>query len=115
MRVQTASGRLENVRAQLEGPWRDEEERTVDTGALPITVRKRGRRYDLHDRGEAVASTASLDWLPIAEAVARREGFNVNRRGVVFVGAVEGRDLAPLIVRLADCAESVRAAILERE
>jgi len=109
--------RVESVRVQLRGPWEDGEERTVVAGAIAISVRKRGHRYDLDDRGDAVAQAsargARRDWLRTAEDVVAREGFNVNRRGVVFVGAVEGRDLARLAVRLADCAESVRAALLE--
>jgi hypothetical protein len=41
------------------------------------------------------------------------EGFNVNGSGVVFVSVTEGRDLASILLRLSDCAERVRAALLD--
>jgi hypothetical protein len=82
-------------------------------------VRKRGHWYHLDDLGEAVSRAREVgapgDWLRIAEDVVAREGFNVNRRGVVFVSAVEGRDLVSLTMRLADCAESVHAALLDSD
>jgi hypothetical protein len=115
--MQVARERLQAVRDQLAPPWAESDERVVETGGLPIVVRKRGHRYYLDDRGEAVARARSLgapdDWLRLAEEVVAPEGFNVNRRGVVFVSAVEGRDLASLAVRLGDCAESVHAALLD--
>jgi hypothetical protein len=108
---------LASVRDQLRSPWAESEERRVETGPFPIMVRKRGNRYDLDDDGEAIARARALgapaDWLAIAERVVARESFNVNRRGVMFVPVVEGRDLASLAVRLADCAESVHAALLD--
>jgi hypothetical protein len=117
--AQAAQERLQDVRARLVPPWAENEERTIHTGRVSIVVRKRGYRYDLDDRGEAVARARELgaprDWLPIAEEVVAQEGFNVNRRGVVFVSVVEGRDLASLTVRLADCAESVQAALLDAD
>lgn len=117
MATQTAEERLAAARTELAHPWAESEERTVETGAFAITVRKRGNRYDLDDGGEAIAKARALrvptDWLPIAEDVVAREGFNVNRRGVVFVPVVEGRDLASISVRLAECAESVHAALLD--
>ncbi len=51
-----------------------------------------------------------------SEAVARlvaEEGFNVNRRGAVFVPADEGRDIAMLALRLAETAGTVYLALLE--
>jgi hypothetical protein len=78
-----------------------------------IVVRKRGRRYDLSDEGAAVRKAGVRGWLPVAEAVVDREGFNVNRRGVVFVPAVEGRDLASLAARLAETSLAVYDALLE--
>jgi hypothetical protein len=63
---------------------------------------------------EARALGAPSDWLRVAEKVVAQEGFNVNRRGVVFVTIVHGRrDLARIALRLADCSESVRAALLD--
>jgi hypothetical protein len=98
-----------------------------DTGAIRLTsglayrpdepvlieVRKRGHRYDLSDEGAAVRNAGVRGWLPLAEAVVDREGFNVNRRGVVFVPAVEGRDLASLAARLAETSLAVYDALLE--
>ncbi len=117
MATPTAEDRLDAARSGLAHPWAEREERTVEAGAFPITVRKRGNRYDLDDGGKAIAKARALgvptDWLPIAEDVVAREGFNVNRRGVIFVPVVEGRDLASLSVRLAECAEFVHAALLD--
>jgi hypothetical protein len=117
MTVESAEERLEAVRARLAPPWAENEERVVEARAFAVFVRKRGHRYDLDDAGEAVASARSLgatgDWLRVAEDVVVEEGFNVNRRGAIFVPAVEGRDLASLAVRLGACAEAVQAALLE--
>jgi hypothetical protein len=117
MTPEATQGRLQAVREQLAPPWEEGEERTIDTGGATIVVRKRGHWYHFDDGGEAVSRAREVgapgDWLRIAEDVVAREGFNVNRRGVVFVSAVEGRDLASIAVRLADCAESVHAALLD--
>jgi hypothetical protein len=80
-----------------------------------IRVRKRGRRYDLSDDGAGVrkAGAAGRGWLETAERVVADEGMNVNRRGVVFVPAVEGRDLAALAARLAETSLAVHAALLD--
>jgi hypothetical protein len=59
-----------------------------------ILVRKRGRNYDLDDRGRATEAGKPTAWLPVAQRLVAEEGFNVNRAGVVFVPAFEGRDLA---------------------
>lgn len=108
---------VDTIREALAPPWAESEERVVEAGAFPIHVRKRGIRYDLDDAGEAVARARRLGaphgWLGIAEGVVAAEGFNVNRQGVVFVPAVEGRDIATLAARLGDCAERVHAALLD--
>jgi hypothetical protein len=66
--VNASRERLDSITEQLAAPWAENEERRVDTGSIPIVVRKRGRRYDLDDRGEAVARArargAPRDWLP---------------------------------------------------
>jgi hypothetical protein len=124
--MQTASPRLEGVRRQLGEPagWGSAGERLIDVGhtygdgdAVAIHVRKRAHRYDLDDGGDAVrkalALGASERWLTVADGIVADEGFNVNRRGVVFVSAVEGRDLAALAMRLGDCVYAVHAALLE--
>jgi hypothetical protein len=51
--VETTERRLESIREQLAPPWTDNEERVVETGAIPIAVEKRGHWYHLEDRGEA--------------------------------------------------------------
>jgi hypothetical protein len=109
-----AATRLEVAQAALAGPWADNEERVVELEPFPVVVRKRGRRYDLDDGGAAVARAGAPDgWLELAEEIVAEEGFNVNRRGVVFVPAVEGRDLASLAARLSDSADAVHAALLD--
>jgi hypothetical protein len=80
-----------------------------------IEVRKRGHRYDLSDEGAAVQQARVRGWLPVAEAVVAEEGFNVNRGGVVFVPAVEGRDLAALAARLAETSLAVYQELLEAD
>lgn len=117
MAVEAREQRLEAIRAQLAPPWGEGEERVVESGAIPIVVLKRGHWFDLKDRGEAVARARALgvggDWLETAERIVAAEGFNVKRSGVVFVSAVEGRDIAGLVLRLSDCAERVQAALLD--
>ena len=54
-------------------------------------------------------------WLERANRVVDAAGFNINRRGVVFVPAVAGRDIALLAVRLADASRAVYLAVLELE
>lgn len=93
----------------------------VDTGLdyrsgspVRIRIRHRDRRSDLDDRCAAVATAGRpREWLATAERVVVAAGFNVNRRGVVFVPAVEGRDIASLALRLADTSRAVYLALLE--
>jgi hypothetical protein len=85
----------------------------ADGDPVVIVVRKRGRRYDLSDEGAAVRKAGVSGWLPLAEAVVVEEGFNVNRRGVVGVPAVEGRDLGSLAARLAETSPAVYQELLE--
>jgi hypothetical protein len=88
-----------------------------DGEPVRISIRQRGRRIDLDDGGRAVekAGAAGRGWLEVAERVVADEGFNVNRRGVVFVPVVEGRDVDELAERLAGTAVDVYAALLELE
>ena len=75
------------------GPWAEVDERVVDSGArygdgepVSVSIRKRGRRYDLDDRGLAVAKSGRPSgWFEVAARVVDRNGFNVNRAGVIFV------------------------------
>ena len=79
-----------------------------------IRVRKRGRRYDITDGATAVNLAGRPDgWLATASDTAARTGMNVNRRGVVFVTGFEQRDLADLVMRLAECSREVYVSLLE--
>jgi hypothetical protein len=116
--------RLRAIRASLDAVreyWGETGEATLDTGQsylegepTQIFIRKRGRRYDLDDRGRAAELAGKPSgWFPVAERVVVEEGFNVNRAGVVFVPAVEGRDLALLALRLAHTSRAVFTELLE--
>jgi hypothetical protein len=81
---------------------------------IRVRVRKRGRRYEIDDLGEAVAGAgAPRGWLEVADRVVAEQGLNVNRTGRVFVPAVEGRDLDALVRKVADASLAVHAALLE--
>jgi hypothetical protein len=86
-----------------------------DGEAVRIRIRKRGRRYDIDDDGAAwaKAGASGRHAVEAAEQVVAQDGFNVNRSGVVFVPAVEGRDIDALATRLADCSLAVYAELLE--
>jgi len=79
-----------------------------------IRVRRRGHRYDITDDGVAVSLAGKpRGWLDRVEHAVSAEGFNVNRRGVLFVPAVEGRDIASLAIRLAQTSRSAYLDLLE--
>jgi hypothetical protein len=120
----TADHSLAAIRATLgaaQGTWGDRGEVAVDTGLTyvpddPVCIRicKRGRRYDISDDGAATALAGRpAGWLEEVDRLVAEEGFNVNRRGVVFVPAVEGRDIAKLALRLAEASRTVHGALLE--
>jgi hypothetical protein len=116
--------RLAEIRRALldaRAAWGERGEVLLDLGlsyfedqSVMIRVRKRGRRYDLDDEGRATRFAGTPDgWLDVSEGVVASEGFNINRRGVVGVSVVEGRDLASLALRLGDSSVAVYAALLE--
>jgi hypothetical protein len=80
-----------------------------------VRVRKRGHWLDFDDGGAAVTLAGTPPgWLDVAErAVIEAGGMNVNRRGVVFVGVHERRDLASIAERLAEASLAVYVALLE--
>ena len=81
-----------------------------------ISVRRREHRYDIDDTGAAVAIAGRPPgWREAAERVVNAVGWNVNRDGVVFVPAVEGRDIDALVQRTAEVSVAVLDAILEME
>jgi hypothetical protein len=81
---------------------------------VSIRVRKRDGRYDITDGAVAVNLAGRPDgWLAIASDTAARTGMNVNRRGVVFVTGFAQRDLADLVMRVAECSRLVYLSLLE--
>jgi hypothetical protein len=81
-----------------------------------IGVRRRGNRYDIDDLGGAVAIAGRPPgWHEAAERVVAELGWNVNRDGVVFVQAVEGRDIDALVRRTGAASAAVLDALLELE
>jgi hypothetical protein len=81
---------------------------------VSVLVRRRGRRYDIGDDGAAVRLAGSpRGWLRVAERLVAEDALNVNRRGVVFVQAVEGRDVALLAWRVAAASLAVYQELLE--
>jgi hypothetical protein len=99
----------------------DHDEVTLSTGMsyrpahpVRIRVRKRSTRYDITDGANAVNLAGRPDaWLLTASDTAAPTGMNVNRRGVVFVTGFEHRDLADLVMRLAECSRLVYLSLLE--
>src|SRR5918992_5326205 len=78
-----------------------------------VSVRRRGNRYDIDDMGAAVAIAGRPPgWLETAERVVAELGWNVNRAGVVNVGAVEGRDIDALVRRTGEASTAVLDALL---
>jgi hypothetical protein len=122
--MQTAAHEVTAMRAELDAlraARGDHDEVTLNTGLsyrpghpVHIRVRKRGGRFDVTDGATAVNPAGRPDgWLATAFDTAARTGMNVNRRGVVFVTGFERRDLADLVLRLADCSRLVYVSLLE--
>jgi hypothetical protein len=79
-----------------------------------VHVVHREHRYDLDDDGTAVELAGNRPgWLATVAGVVARDSLNVNRRGVVFVPAVEGRDIDALAQRIAATSRAVYLALLE--
>jgi hypothetical protein len=124
MEIPATHERLRAIRAALDSArtsWGETGEETLDTGQsylegepTQIFIRKRGRRYDLDDHGRAAQLAGKPNgWFSAAERIVVAEGLNISRAGVVFVPAVEGRDLALLALRLADTSRAVFTELLE--
>jgi hypothetical protein len=100
--------------------WTDGEI-TVDSGLryatddpVLVRIRRRGRRYDLTDDGVAVQRAGRPPgWHPVLDRTVAAVGLNVNRRGVVFVPAVAGRDIAALALRVAEASRAGYLALLD--
>jgi hypothetical protein len=98
-------------------------ERVFDAGLVysdgePVIVRirQRDRRIDIDDDGAAVARARAAGttarWLDVARRVVAEDSLNVNRRGVVFVPAFEGRDIDGLAARVARASCALEAELL---
>jgi hypothetical protein len=122
--MQTAAHEMTAMRAELDAlraARGDHDEVTLNTGLsyrpghpVRIRVRRRGSRFDVTDGATAVNLAGRPDgWLATAFDTAARTGMNVNRRGVVFVTGFERRDLADLVLRLAECSRLVYVSLLE--
>jgi hypothetical protein len=122
--MQVSAGGSTTIRARLDelvagDPGHDDG--MIETGLwyLPghpvrIHVRRRDGRDDLTDAAAAVGLAGRHgDWLAIAADVVSDLGMNVNRRGVVYVTGFPRRDLADLVMRLAECSRDVYLALLE--
>jgi hypothetical protein len=78
-----------------------------------VRVRHRAHRYDIDDMGEAVAIAGRPPgWLAATRQVVDPLGWNVNRHGIVFVPAVEGRDIGRLVRRTGEASAAVLDALL---
>ncbi len=85
-----------------------------DGAPVAVVVRRRGRRVDVDDGAAAVELAGRPSgWRDVAESLVARDGFNVNRRGVIFVPLTADRDIAELALRLAGCSRSVYLSLLE--
>ena len=81
-----------------------------------VSVRRRGIRYDIDDMGGAVAVAGRPPgWLEAAERVVAELGWNVNRKGVVLVQVVEGRDIDDLVRRTGEASAAVMEALFALE
>lgn len=79
-----------------------------------VRVRKREDRYDVDDDANAVRLAGEPDgWLGVAEGLMASHGLNVNRRGVVYVPAVVGRDIGALALSVADSSLTLYSALVE--
>ncbi len=99
----------------------DEAEAVLETAlsygsAEPVRVRirKREDRYDIDDGGNAVRLAGEPDgWFELAQGLMTAHGLNVNRRGVVSVPTVVGRDIGALTLSVADTSVALYSALLE--
>ena len=79
-----------------------------------VSMHRRGYRYDIDDRGQAVRLAGKpRGWLQAAEHVVLGYSLNVNRAGVVFVQGFEGRDVDELAQRVGATSAALHAELLE--
>lgn len=108
---------LERMRTEDQGEAWIETALSYTSGQpVVVRVRRRGHRYDIDDDGSAVRLAGEPEgWFDDAAGLATAQGMNINRSGVVFVPAVEGRDIAALVLSVADTSLSLYFALLESD
>jgi hypothetical protein len=121
--VSLAVDREDLFRAELaRHAWGERDKLVLESGdtyregePVRVRVRRRDHRYAVDDDGGAARlAGASPGWLAEAERVVDDFALNVNRRGIVFVPAVEGgMDLAWLAGRVAECSLALYGALLD--
>lgn len=84
------------------------------TTAVQVRVRRRGHVCHLDDDGTAVRlSGRPTGWFGLVDSLMAVEGFNVNRRGVIFVPVAADRDIPALMARLGAASRTAYLALIE--
>ena len=92
----------------------DTELRYLPDVPVHVSIRRRGAKYDIDDRGEAVRLAGKPQgWLEIARDVVAEDALNVNRAGVVFVSTFREASVEPLAQRIGETSKAVFDALLE--
>jgi hypothetical protein len=116
------AGRLRATLDSARASWDERGEVLLETGQsygdgepVRVLVRKRGHRYLVSDSGRAVEKAGRpRGWYEVASTVVASDYLNLNRRGVIFVPAVEGGvDVASFAARVGDLALGVYESLLE--
>ena len=77
-------------------------------------MRHREHRFDIDDMGAAVAIAGRPPgWREAAARTVAAADWNMNRAGVVFMTAVEGRDIDALVRRTAEVSADVLDTLLD--
>jgi hypothetical protein len=88
--------------------------RYLPDAPVRVSVRKRGAKYDIDDRGEAVRLAGKPQgWLEVAREVVAADALNVNRAGVVFVSTFRDDWVEPLARRIGVTSKALHDALLE--
>jgi hypothetical protein len=106
--------------------WGERGEAVLDSGLryggtdpVLVHVSKREDRYEITDRGAAVAAAGGPSgWREIADALEMELAVNVSRQGEVFLPATARRELAwvaTLPQRIAEASLTFYGALLELE
>jgi hypothetical protein len=88
--------------------------RYLPDAPVRVLIRKRGAKYDIDDRGEAVRLAGKAPgWLEVAQQVVAEDALNVNRAGVVFVSTFREEWVEPLARRIGASSKAVYDALFE--